>query len=185
MPDAQSLVGQTIAHYRIVEKLGAGGMGVVYKAQDLKLERTVALKFLPHDVTVDAEDKEKLLREARSASILDHENIGVIHGLEEGPDGQLFIVMAYYEGETLQKKLRHGGLPVGEGMQLAIQVAKGLAAAHARKIVHRDIKPSNIVITPTGTAKIVDFGLARAAATASMTQSMSVSGTPVYMSPEQ
>ncbi|MEQ1352693.1 MAG: protein kinase, partial [Candidatus Acidiferrum sp.] len=185
MSDAQSLIGQTISHYRIVDKLGAGGMGVVYRALDLKLERTVALKFLPHDVALHAEDKERFLREARSASALDHENIGVIHGLEEGTDGQLFIVMAYYEGETLQKKLRGGGLPAEEGLQLAMQVARGLAAAHARKIVHRDIKPSNIIITPNGTAKIVDFGLARVAATASMTQSMAIAGTPAYMSPEQ
>src|ERR1700719_4391194 len=185
MTDAQSLIGQTVGHYRIIDKLGAGGMGVVYKALDLKLERTVALKFLPHDVTVDAADKERFLREARSASALDHENIGVIHGLEEGQDGQLFIVMAYYEGETLQQKLRRGGLPVEEGLQLAMQVAKGLSAAHARNIVHRDVKPSNIIITPNGVAKIVDFGLARVAATASVTQSMGVAGTPAYMSPEQ
>jgi serine/threonine protein kinase/tetratricopeptide (TPR) repeat protein len=185
MMDAQSLIGRTISHYKIVDKLGAGGMGVVYKALDLKLERTVALKFLPHDAAVDAQDKERFLREARSASALDHENIGVIHGLDEGEDGQLFIVMGYYEGETLQKVLRGGGLPVGEGLQVAVQVARGLAAAHARKIVHRDIKPSNIIITPTGVAKIVDFGLARVAATPSMTQSMVVSGTPAYMSPEQ
>jgi len=185
MTDAQSIIGKTISHYRIVDTLGAGGMGVVYKALDLKLERTVALKFLPHDAAVDAQDKERFLREARSASALDHENIGVIHGLDESEDGQLFIVMGYYEGETLQKVLRRGGLPVSEGLQVAVQVARALAAAHARKIVHRDIKPSNIIITPTGVVKIVDFGLARVAATASMTQSMAVSGTPAYMSPEQ
>jgi serine/threonine protein kinase/tetratricopeptide (TPR) repeat protein len=185
MTGAQSFIGRTISHYRIVNKLGAGGMGVVYQALDLKLERTVALKFLPHGVTVDATDRERFLREARSASALDHENIGVIHGLEEGEDGQLFIVMAYYEGETLQQKLRRGGLPTEDTLELATQVAKGLAAAHARKIVHRDIKPSNIIITPNGVAKIVDFGLARAIATPSMTQSMAGAGTPAYMSPEQ
>jgi serine/threonine-protein kinase len=185
MTDAQSLIGRTISHYRIVNKLGAGGMGVVYQALDLKLERKVALKFLPHDVTVDAADRERFLREARSASALDHENIGVIHGLEEAEDGQLFIVMAYYEGETLQRKLRSGRLPTEVALQLATQVAKGLTAAHARKIVHRDIKPSNVIITPNGVAKIVDFGLARAVATASMTQTMAGAGTPAYMSPEQ
>ena len=185
MADSQSFTGQTVAHYRILEKLGAGGMGVVYKALDQKLERTVALKFLPHDVAVDSEDKERFLREARSASALDHENIGVIHGLEEGDSGQLFIVMAYYQGETLQKILRRGGMPVRDALQIAVQVARGLSAAHARKIVHRDIKPSNIIITANGVAKIVDFGLARVAATPSMTQSMAVAGTPAYMSPEQ
>ena len=186
MMDAQSFIGRTISHYKIVDKLGAGGMGVVYKALDLKLERTVALKFLPHDAAVDAQDKERFLREARSASALDHENIGVIHGLDEGEDGQLFIVMGYYEGETLQKVLRRGGLPVGEGLQVAVQVARGLAAAHGRKIVHRDIKPSNIIITPTGVAKIVDFGLARVAATAEHdAKHGGVGDSPAYMSPEQ
>jgi eukaryotic-like serine/threonine-protein kinase len=185
MSDAQSLIGQTVAHYRIVDKLGAGGMGVVYKALDLKLERTVALKFLPHDSAISARDKERFIREARSASSLDHENIGVIHGLEEAEGGRQFIVMGYYEGQTLQQKLHGGSLPEGEALQLAAQVARGLAAAHARNIVHRDIKPSNIIITPSGTAKIVDFGLARGAATPSMTQSAMVAGTPAYMSPEQ
>jgi len=179
------MIGQTIAHYKVTEKLGSGGMGVVYKALDLKLERTVALKFLPPDVAVDPRDRERFLREARSASALDHPNIGVIHGLEETEDGRLFIVMGYYEGETLQQTLRRGGLSMREALKIAVQVASGLAAAHARKIVHRDIKPSNIIITTNGLAKIVDFGLARAAATPSMTQSVLIAGTPAYMSPEQ
>jgi serine/threonine-protein kinase len=179
------MIGKTISHYRVTEKLGSGGMGVVYKATDLQLQRTVALKFLPPDATVNAADKERFLSEARSASALDHPNIGVIHGLEETPDGQLFIVMTFYEGETLQQKLRNGGLPLRNAIQVATQVAGGLAAAHRRKIVHRDIKPSNIIITTGGLAKIVDFGLARVAATASMTQSAAIAGTPAYMSPEQ
>ena len=179
------MLGQTISHYRITHKLGAGGMGVVYKAVDLKLERTVALKFLPHEVAVSEEDKEHLMREARAASALDHPNIGVIHGLDESEDHQLFIVMAYYEGETLSQKLGRGILSVRASLDLAIQVARGLSAAHARNIVHRDIKPSNIIITPNDVAKIVDFGLARVVATASATQSVATTGTLPYMAPEQ
>ena len=179
------MLGQTISHYRITHKLGAGGMGVVYKAVDLKLERTVALKFLPHEVAVSEEDKEHLMREARAASALDHPNIGVIHGLDESEDHQLFIVMAYYEGETLSQKLGRGILSVRASLDLAIQVARGLSAAHARNIVHRDIKPSNIIITQNDVAKIVDFGLARVVATASATQSVSTTGTLPYMAPEQ
>jgi serine/threonine protein kinase/tetratricopeptide (TPR) repeat protein len=179
------MVGQTISHYKITDKLGAGGMGVVYKALDLKLERTVALKFLSTDVVVIARDKANLLREARAASALDHPNIGVIHDIEESGDHQLFIVMGYYEGETLAQKLSRGPIPVRESLDLAIQIARGLSAAHARNIVHRDIKPSNIIITKNNVAKIVDFGLARVVASISSTQSISSTGTLPYMSPEQ
>ena len=179
------MLGQTISHYRITHRLGAGGMGVVYKAVDLTLERTVALKFLPQEVSVSKEDKESLLREARSASALDHPNIGVIHGLEESEDHQLFIVMGYYEGETLTQKINRGVVSVRDSLDYAIQVARGLSAAHAQNIVHRDIKPSNIIITTGNIAKIVDFGLARAVTTASATQSVSNTGTLPYMAPEQ
>src|SRR6202040_1851024 len=179
------MLDQTISHYRITQKLGAGGMGVVYKAVDLTLERTVALKFLPGEVVVSDIDKERLLREARSASALDHLNIGVIHGIEESEDHQLFIVMAYYEGDTLAQRLNHGVLSVRESLDLAIQIAHGLSAAHARNIVHRDIKPSNIIVTHDNVAKIVDFGLARVVASASATQSISLTGTLPYMAPEQ
>jgi len=154
-------IGQTLAHYRIVEKIGAGGMGVVYKALDLSLERTVALKFLPNDLDFTDQDKQNLLREARAASALDHPNIGVIYGLEESDPQQLFIVMGFYDGETLARKLERGPIPVPEALALAIQIARGLGAAHSRNIIHRDIKPSNIVITKDNVAKIVDFGLAR------------------------
>ena len=160
-------------------------MGVVYKALDLKLERTVALKFLPTDVTVSDRDKQSLLREARAASALDHPNIGVIHGIEESEDHRLFIVMGYYEGVTLAQKLSRGVIPVHESLDLAIQIARGLSSAHARNIVHRDVKPSNIIITNEKVAKIVDFGLARVVATASATQSISSTGTLPYMAPEQ
>ena len=179
------MIDQTISHYKITGKLGAGGMGVVYKALDLKLERTVALKFLSADVAVSERDKENLLREARAASALDHSNIGVIYGLEESDDRQLYIVMGYYEGETLAQKISRGLLPLREALDLLIQIAGGLSAAHARNIVHRDIKPSNIIITNDHVAKIVDFGLARVVASSSATQSLQISGTLPYMAPEQ
>lgn len=179
------MIGETISHYRILEKLGAGGMGIVYKAQDLQLERMVALKFLPHDMALSETDRERFLREARSASALDHPNIGVIHGIDKTPDGHLFIVMAYYEGQTLSQKLHNGPLPVRQAMEWACQIAAGLAAAHARNIIHRDIKPSNIIITKDGTARIVDFGLARVVATPSATLTGGTTGTLPYMSPEQ
>lgn len=179
------MIGQTISHYRVVEKLGAGGMGVVYKAFDLKLERTVALKFLPPETAVDARDKERFLREARSASALDHPNIGVIHGLEETEDGRLFIVMAYYEGQTLSQRLNSGPLALRQALEWACQIAAGLAAAHARNIAHRDIKPSNIIISKNNSSRIVDFGLARVVASASGTMTGGITGTLPYMSPEQ
>jgi serine/threonine protein kinase/tetratricopeptide (TPR) repeat protein len=179
------MIEQTISHYRIIQKLGAGGMGIVYKALDTKLERTVALKFLPEGVTVTDEDKRNLRREARAASTLDHPNIGVIHGLEETEDQQLFIVMQYYEGETLAQKFSRGALTLRESLDFAIQIASGLSAAHAHNLVHRDIKPSNIIITKANVAKIVDFGLARVVASISATQSISATGTLPYMAPEQ
>jgi eukaryotic-like serine/threonine-protein kinase len=179
------MLGQTISHYQVTERLGAGGMGVVYKAIDLKLERTVALKFLPTDIPFSHVDKDDLLREARAASALDHPNIGVIHGIEEADDHRLFIDMAYYEGETLSQKLARSALSVRDSLDVTIQVARGLSAAHSRNIVHRDVKPSNIIITPQNVAKIVDFGLARAVASASATQSTSATGTLPYMAPEQ
>src|ERR1700756_559151 len=179
------MIGETISHYRITEKLGAGGMGVVYKAQDLQLERPVALKFLPHDLALSETDRERFLREARSASALDHPNIGVIHGIDKTADGQLFIVMAYYEGETMAKKLSAGPLPLRQAMDWSCQIASGLSAAHARSIIHRDIKPSNIIITNENSARIVDFGLARVIATPSATLTGGTTGTLPYMSPEQ
>src|SRR5215470_3082011 len=179
------MVSQTISHYRITERVGAGGMGVVYKAIDLQLERPVALKFLSPGLAITLRDKENLLREARAASALDHHNIGVIHGIEESEEHQLFMVMAYYEGDTLAQELSRGPALLDESLDLAIQIARGLSAAHARHIVHRDIKPSNIIITHDRVAKIVDFGLARFVATASATQSISSTGTLPYMAPEQ
>ena len=147
-------------------------MGVVYRALDTKLERTVALKFLPEHLISNPEEKERFLREARFSSSLDHPNIGVIHGLEE-VDHRFFIVMAYYAGETLANKIRRAPLSLAEAVDIAIQMGDGLAAAHAGTVVHRDIKPSNVILTQSGVAKIVDFGLARLASGTGSTQSIS------------
>jgi serine/threonine protein kinase len=179
------MIGETILHYRITDKLGAGGMGIVYKAQDLQLERFVALKFLPQDLSLSEADRERFLREARSASALDHPNIGVIHGIHKTGDGRMFIVMAYYQGQSLSQKLSGGPLTLRQAMDWACQIAAGLAAAHARNIVHRDIKPGNIIITKDNSARIVDFGLARVVATPSATMTGGITGTLPYMSPEQ
>jgi eukaryotic-like serine/threonine-protein kinase len=187
MPDTSSTLrpGERVGNYQILAMAGAGGMGVVYKALDIKLERTVALKFLPPELNASEKDKERFLKEARTASSLDHPNIGVIHGVEETADGHAFIVMAFYEGESLTQKIRRGPLPVRDAVDIAIQMAKGLEAAHARNIVHRDVKPSNVLITQHGLAKIVDFGLARVVTSPTMTQTGGTSGTVGYMSPEQ
>jgi len=184
--DANSTLsaGDLVGNYKILGLAGAGGMGVVYRALDVKLERTVALKFLPEHLVSTSDDKERFLREARTASSLDHPNIGVIHGLEETADGRSFIVMAYYAGEPLVRRMRRAPLPMAEAVDIAIQIGEGLAAAHAGAVVHRDIKPSNVILTQTGVVKIVDFGLARLASSGS-TQSMSTAGTVGYMSPEQ
>jgi serine/threonine protein kinase/tetratricopeptide (TPR) repeat protein len=177
--------GERVTNYQILGKLGAGGMGVVYKALDLKLQRTVALKFLPPEVHAGEKDKERFLKEAQTASSLDHTHIGVIHGIEESSDGRTFIVMAYYEGESLAQKLKTGPLGFRDAVDMAIQIGEGLAEAHAHHIVHRDVKPSNVMITRQGVAKIVDFGLARIVMTPTATQTGGTTGTVGYMSPEQ
>jgi eukaryotic-like serine/threonine-protein kinase len=180
-----ALPGEIINGYRVLERLGAGGMGLVYRAIDTKLERHVALKFLPAELEIDEDARATLVNEARAASALDHPNIGTIYGIEETQNRQQFIVMAYYEGQTLAQKLRHGPLPAQEGAAIALQVANGLAEAHAHRIVHRDIKPSNIFLTRQGLVKIVDFGIARVIRSALSTRSAHISGTAAYMSPEQ
>jgi eukaryotic-like serine/threonine-protein kinase len=177
--------GDRVGDYQILALAGSGGMGVVYRALDLKLQRTVALKFLPDELVSNEAQKAQFLREARTASSLDHPNIGVIHGIEQTADGRTFIVMAYYEGETLARKIMGGALPVEQTVDIAIQMARGLAEAHSRAIVHRDIKPSNVIVTQQNVAKIVDFGLARATSNSMSTQTLSTSGTIGYMSPEQ
>ncbi len=182
MPD---LVGQTVSHYKILEKLSEGGMGVVYKALDLKLDRAVALKFLPPDLTRDAESKQRFVQEAKASSALQHANICVVHDTDETSDGQMFICMEYLEGETLKQKIERGPLGIREAVEIAIQVTHGLTAAHERGIVHRDIKPANIMVTTNGVAKIVDFGLAKLARGQGITKTGSTLGTLAYASPEQ
>jgi len=178
--------GQTVAgKYRLVRKLGAGGMGVVYEAEDLRLKRTVALKFLPPGLTADAEARERFIHEARAASSLDHPNICTIHEVDEAEDGGLYIVMSCYQGESLKDKLGLGALEPIEAIRIASEVAEGLAKAHEHGIVHRDVKPGNIMITSDGLAKILDFGLAKLAGEARMTVTGTTVGTVAYMSPEQ
>ena len=185
------MIGKTISHYRIIEKLGEGGMGVVYKAEDTKLKRIVALKFLPPELTRDPEAKARFIREAQAASALEHPNICNIHEIDETkpapgePGGQMFIVMACYEGETLKLKIEKGKLKIEEAIDYTIQIARGLQKAHEKGIIHRDIKSANIIITDDGEAKILDFGLAKLAGQAQLTKDTSTLGTVAYMSPEQ
>ena len=174
-----------LAHYRILELAGGGGMGVVYKAEDLRLARTVALKFLPPELTRDPDAKSRFLQEARAASALDHPNICTIHEVGETDDGQLYLAMPFYDGETLRKRIERGPLPIDEAVDIAEQIARGLAKAHRGGIVHRDIKPANLMVTSDGVVKILDFGLAKLAGAAAITRTGSSVGTPAYMSPEQ
>ena len=179
------MIGKTISHYKILEKLGGGGMGVVYKAEDTKLKRTVALKFLPPAFSLDEEAKQRFIKEAQAASSFDHPNICTIHEIDETDDGQLFISMAHYEGETLKKKIERGQIKIEEAIDIVSQVAEGLNRAHKKGIVHRDIKPANIFITNDGIAKILDFGLAKVSSQAQITTMGTTMGTVAYMSPEQ
>jgi serine/threonine protein kinase/Tfp pilus assembly protein PilF len=186
------MIGTTVSHYRILEKLGQGGMGVVYRAQDLTLDRIVALKFLPPEFTRDSEARARFVQEAKAASSLDHNNICAIHEINENEDGQSYIVMAYYEGVTLKEKIKDSGigsrvpgLDVKEAVEISIQIARGLEKAHKHGIIHRDIKPANIIITHEGVVKIVDFGLAKLTRLTQLTTTGSTMGTVAYMSPEQ
>jgi serine/threonine protein kinase/tetratricopeptide (TPR) repeat protein len=179
------MVGKTVSHYRVLEKIGGGGMGVVYRAEDTRLKRTVALKFLPPELSRDAEAKERFIQEAQAASALQHTNICVVYDVDETPEGQMFISMEHLEGETLKAKIERGPLRVEEAIAIAIQVAQGLTKAHERGIIHRDIKPANIMVTTDGLAKIVDFGLAKLARRTALTRAGTTAGTIAYMSPEQ
>jgi serine/threonine protein kinase/tetratricopeptide (TPR) repeat protein len=179
------VIGRTVSHYRITRQLGAGGMGVVYEAVDTKLDRTVALKFLPPESTRDPEAKARFIHEAKAVSALDHPNVCVIHEIDETEDGQMFLAMARYEGETLKDRISGGHLAVDEVLGIAYQIAEGLAKAHEQGIVHRDIKPANIFINTDGLVKILDFGLAKLAGQTHLTRTGTTLGTVHYMSPEQ
>jgi len=179
------MIGETISHYKILEKLGEGGMGVVYKAQDTTLDRFVAIKVLPPHLSKDEEATKRFIHEAKAASALDHAHIGTIYDVDKTSDGRTFIVMAHYEGETLRERIDRGSITIDEALDITKQVASGLARAHETEIVHRDIKPSNIIITKHGEAKIIDFGLAKLAGKTRLTKEGSTLGTAAYMSPEQ
>ncbi len=179
------MIGKTISHYKILEKLGGGGMGVVYKAEDTKLKRTVALKFLPPSFSLDEDTKKRFIHEAQAASSLQHNNICNIHDIDETEEGQLFICMDCYEGETLKQKIEKGPLKVDELINITGQLAEGLLKAHEKEIIHRDIKPANIFITSDGVVKILDFGLAKVKGQTQLTKLGSTAGTIDYMSPEQ
>ena len=178
------VIGQTISHYKILSELGRGGMGVVYKAEDTKLERPVALKFLAPHALEDPEHKARFVREAKAAARLDHQNICPVYEIDE-VDGQIFLAMAFLEGQTLKDKIAERPLKLDEVLDIAIQTAQGLKAAHQKKIVHRDIKPANLMLTGEGQVKIMDFGLAQLAEGSKLTQDQTILGTPAYMSPEQ
>src|SRR5690348_6767829 len=170
------MIGTTISHYRILEKLGEGGMGVVYKAQDLRLERLVALKFLPPDLDDTSE--------ARAASSLNHPNVATVYDIGEA-EFCSFIAMELVEGETLKSRLKGDRLTIEQVKTMGLQIAEGLQAAHAKGIVHRDIKPDNLLLTRNGRIKIMDFGVAKLGSGLGMTRTGTTVGTLAYMSPEQ
>lgn len=176
---------KTIAgKYQILEELGRGGMGVVYKAKDTRLDRTVALKFLPPKYTQDKEAKERFIQEAKAAASLDHPNICTVYEIGKS-EGKTFIAMPCYEGETLKEKIEQGPLKIDEAIDIAKQIGQGLEKAHKKGIIHRDIKPANIMMTEDGAAKIVDFGLAKLSGQVKLTRTGTTMGTAAYMSPEQ
>ena len=197
-------IGQNLAHYSIVEKIGKGGMGEVYRAKDQKLGRDVAIKVLPEEFAQDADRVARFQREAKLLASLNHPNIAAIHGLEES-GGTNFLVLELVEGETLADQIKRGPIPVEESLKLALQIAEALEAAHEKGVIHRDLKPANIKVTPEGKVKVLDFGLAKAFAgeqadlnlsksptltysptlSDAATQQGVILGTAAYMSPEQ
>jgi serine/threonine protein kinase len=193
------MIGKTISHYRILEKLGEGGMGVVYKARDSRLERFVALKILPTDRMADPERKRRFVQEARAASSLNHPHIVTIHDIDEA-EGVHFIAMEYVDGQTLDQRIPRHGMRLNEALKVALEMADALAAAHQAGIIHRDLKPANIMVNEKGVTKILDFGLAKLAESSDssspdaktirlgsdlQTEEGSILGTTAYMSPEQ
>lgn len=178
------MIPQTVSRYKTLEKLGAGGMGVVYRAEDTKLKRSVALKFLPSELSRDDEAKERFVHEAQAASALDHPNICTIYEIDETDDGQIFIAMVYYNGETLREKVVRGPLSVEEVIEIAGQIGNGLSKAHEHGIIQRNIKPANVMITKEGVVKILDFGLAKLTGRAKLTKTGSTMGTAAYMLPD-
>src|ERR1022692_4949969 len=192
------MIGRSLGHYQIVEKLGQGGMGTVYRAQDTRLKRSVALKALSPEAMIDLERKNRFMQEARAASALNHPNIITIYDIDTA-DGVDFIAMECVEGKTLQQLIGRKGLPLGQALEYAVRIADALATAHAAGIVHRDLKPSNVIVTPQGVVKILDFGLAKLGEPAGadayaetlhgegspLTEEGTILGTVAYMSPEQ
>src|SRR5688572_20717993 len=183
------MIGTTISHYRIVDRAGVGGMGVVYLAEDTRLNRKVALKFLPSAVALDQTARARFLREAQAASALDHPNVATVFEVNDWND-LLYIAMPFYEGETLRERIARGALSIADAAVIAGQIATGLAAAHRAGIVHRDLKPANVMLTRDGQVKILDFGLATISADTRETATRLTSpgtalGTVAYMAPEQ
>ncbi|HYW68643.1 MAG TPA: serine/threonine-protein kinase, partial [bacterium] len=178
------LTGKTLSHYRILEKLGAGGMGVVYLAEDTKLGRRIALKLLPSEWTRSPQARARFMHEAQTAAALNHPNICTIHEVDEADD-QVFLAMEHIKGETLRERIERGPLSIDDALTTAIDVGRGLSAAHDQGIVHRDIKPGNVMLTSDGRAKVLDFGLALAPERTRLTMAGRTTGTVSYMSPEQ
>ena len=178
------MIGKTISHYKILEKIGAGGMGVVYKAQDTKLDRMVALKFISPQSLKSKEEKARFIQEAKAAAAINHTNITTIYEINEY-ENDTFISMEYIEGESLRDKIESGPLAIEEALKIAIQISEGLQEAHEHHIIHRDIKSANIIITQNVQVKILDFGLAKLKGQSKFTKAGTTLGTAAYMSPEQ
>jgi serine/threonine protein kinase len=181
------MIGKTISHYKILDKIGEGGMGVVYKARDTKLDRIVPLKFLPKHLLCDEEAKTRFVHEAKTASALDHPNIATIYEIDEA-EGECFISMTYIQGKSIKELIKQkeiDGWDMGKITNVAVQIAEGLSEAHQKGIVHRDIKSDNIMLNNEGLVKIMDFGLAKLKGAPKVTQIGSTVGTLAYMSPEQ
>lgn len=179
------MINTTVTHYRILEHLGETPTGRVYRAEDTRDGRHITLKFLPYELKEDPEAMDRFMREAQTASGLDHPNIGTIYEIAEAEDGRLFLARAYFDGEALEDRLQHGPMPVEDAVAICKQIAAGLAEAHRNGIVHRDLVPANVLVTRSGGVKLLDFGLAKMVSGGGLTQVGWSLGTPEYMSPEQ